>query len=632
MQLTDLVIDNFMSVGHAEENLSNRGLVLIQGDNQSNDSMESNGSGKSTIYSEAVTWVLFGETIRGLKGDEIVKRSVGKNTRVSQTIIEDEVTYEVIRHRKHKDFKNQVFLLRNGEDITGKSDAETTNMVEGILDMDFVTFTNSVLFGQGISKMFASATDSEQKKILERMLQIDIFKQCADLSKEHMTVLSQEKVRLLSKLESLDNEYKQLNQTVEDLQKKEAELSTQIAENIEALKIQKDGYVKERIQYKDDEILSEIGSIKDLISKVESLMSKYDAYQTKVNETEGHISMVSSGINKDQRLLEQLAMERKDLLSGKNVPTMCKTCGQPLPKGDTTALEAKLNKDIKEAMEELVKSNDLLDGLEGTKEFLAEKLKEKEPLTARYLELRDDLATEQAKLKSNMAHRADLDRLVLSTDKQIAQQEKLLEETYTDLIQDCIDKIGMVEHDHAMFSGELETATAQYDKYKFWCDGFGNSGIKSLLLDSVTPFLNTRANEYLGRLSDSTITVQFNTQTPLKSGEMREKFSVEVTNDNGDDEYKGNSGGEKRRVDVAISLALQDLVSSRSNKKINLCLYDEAFDGLDGVGCEKIISLLKEKQSEKDTIFVITHNDSLRCHFDNVITVQKHGTETAILN
>ena len=631
MQLTKLTIDNFMSVGHAEESLHNRGLVLIQGDNQSNDSMESNGSGKSTIFSEAVVWVLFGETIRGLKGDEIVKRDVGKNTRVSQIIIEDDVVYEVIRYRKHKDHKNQVFLLRNDIDISGKSDAETTSMIESILDMDFITFTNSVLFGQGLVKTFASTTDSEQKKILERMLQIDIFKKCADLSKEHMTKLNLERVTLTSKLESLDQEYKQLNQTVLDLQKKEAELSTQVAEHIEVLKAQKGEYVREKEKYKDETILSEIALVKDLMSKVEILMSKYDAYQTKVNETEGHISMVSSGIKKDQGLLEQLALERKDLLSGKSIPTTCKTCGQALPKGDTTSLEAKLNKDIKEIIEELAKSNDLLDGLEGTKEFLAEKLKEKEPLTTQYLELRDELSAEQSKLKSNAAHRADLDRLITSTDKQILQQERLLEETYTDLIQDCITKIGMVEHDHAMFEQELLDTTAQYDKYKFWQDAFGNSGIKSLLLDSVTPFLNDRANEYLGKLSDSTISVQFNTQTKLKTGEYREKFSIDVTNANGDDEYKGNSGGEKRRVDVAISLALQDLVSSRSNKKINLCLYDEAFDGLDAIGCEKVVSLLKEKQSEKDTIFVITHNDSLRSHFDNIITVQKSEKATIIL-
>ncbi len=39
-------------------------------------------------------------------------------------------------------------------------------MIVYLLHMDS-TFTNSIMFGQGASKMFANSTDTEQKQILE---------------------------------------------------------------------------------------------------------------------------------------------------------------------------------------------------------------------------------------------------------------------------------------------------------------------------------------------------------------------------------------------------------------------------------------------------------------------------------
>lgn len=56
---------------------------------------------------------------------------------------------------------------------------------------------------------------------------------------------------------------------------------------------------------------------------------------------------------------------------------------------------------------------------------------------------------------------------------------------------------------------------------------------------------------------------------------------------------------------------------------MNLGLYDECFDGLDSIGCENVIKILKERQKNISSIFVITHNDNLKPLFENVVTMQK---------
>ena len=147
----------------------------------------------------------------------------------------------------------------------------------------------------------------------------------------------------------------------------------------------------------------------------------------------------------------------------------------------------------------------------------------------------------------------------------------------------------------------------------------------------MTPFLNERANYYLSKLTESTIEVEFTTQEKLKNGKIKDKFSVKVTNIHGDDEYKGNSNGEKRRVDVAINMALQDLVSSRSNKKLDIIVYDEVFDGLDEIGCNTVIELLQEKAKIFGTVIVITHNEHLKQLFNKYLNVVKEDGRTVVL-
>jgi len=111
---------------------------------------------------------------------------------------------------------------------------------------------------------------------------------------------------------------------------------------------------------------------------------------------------------------------------------------------------------------------------------------------------------------------------------------------------------------------------------------------------------------------------------------MRDKFSVDVKNMNGDSEYRGNSGGEKRRVDIAINMALQDLVTSRSNKSMDLIVYDEVFDGLDATGCEAVIELLQDKAKVFGTVLVVTHNDNLKQLFTKSMTVTKRAGSTLV--
>jgi DNA repair exonuclease SbcCD ATPase subunit len=133
------------------------------------------------------------------------------------------------------------------------------------------------------------------------------------------------------------------------------------------------------------------------------------------------------------------------------------------------------------------------------------------------------------------------------------------------------------------------TLTRDLQYLTFWQEGFGNSGVKSLLLDTVTPYLSYRASEYLEALTGGTARVEFATQKTLASGDKRDRFEVRVSYDFGGDTYRAISGGERRRIDLACLFAVGDLAASRSVAPVRLRLLDEPFDNLDGVGAEQIV-------------------------------------------
>ncbi|MCS5982247.1 hypothetical protein LNO78_28820 [Klebsiella pneumoniae subsp. pneumoniae] len=56
--------------------------------------------------------------------------------------------------------------------------------------------------------------------------------------------------------------------------------------------------------------------------------------------------------------------------------------------------------------------------------------------------------------------------------------------------------------------------------------------------------------------------------TPRRKGEIRDKFNIAVEKAGFSKDFRGLSGGEKRKVRLACALALQDMVANRASKSI----------------------------------------------------------------
>ena len=354
--------------------------------------------------------------------------------------------------------------------------------------------------------------------------------------------------------------------------------------------------------------------------------------------------------------METLKAEKADL--DEDIGKPCPTCGQPMPEEALEPARAEYDEKIADTQQEV-------DQYQKKVQKLQDEIKEHEGnIHANTCEMEDNQkqldefqalidASQSLQDEKEAAEQVleDCQEAFFEAKSQVKIKTKEIEQVEQRIADnaDNLEKRKAAKNPYddiiAKYQKDQETAQREIEEYQesiqdkldeqtclqFWQQAYSNQGIKSLILDDITPFLNKRVNKYLQKLTSGHIEVKFSTQTLLKSGETREKFSIDILNQDGGSEYIANSGGEKKRIDLCINLALQDLVASRSTKRINIAIWDEVFDALDETGIEKVIELLQELSEERSTILVVSHNPHLQSYFTNSITIQKKGGFSTLL-
>ena len=679
MIFNSIKVQNFLSIRNIDLVLCNQGLVLLNGKNLDNNSLNNNGAGKSSIL-EAIVYALYGRTLRGLKGDAVVHRVSGKNTQVVLDITDDDGTpYRIARYRKHPINKNKSLLYRNGVDITPKSEADFEKYITNLLQSDYSTFTASLLYSAESFK-FSTATDGDIKKTFDTMLGLEVLSKALELTRVELRELTRElnidrnKAADYGKqLEKLSEKEQQLQSNYENFDADKAAKIQQLEESIlvlqekiRPLEDECDQYCREiddtngrwddinkRLNKKNEE-LQQVDRLKDELRNLDAehneLCLKIKACNKVIDARNEEIGRLQKSINAAQIKINKLEQKKQEL--SQQIGQPCPTCGSPLTASKIEPARTKYNEDIQEIQDEIqslqISVQKARDEIELRQSQIEKSEQQKQEVVDTKNEFqrlldkckgmessRDELVKQLDKLKERLYQlRAKLQIIRMEkehNDKLISQAianlaiSKRAQNPYEDLLVGVRQEISDVTQKRDKLLLDNKANEQREQGLKFWEMAYSNQGIKSLVLDDITPFLNRRVNRYLTKLAAGQIEAVFSTRTVLKSGGESERFSLTITNQDGGEQYSSNSSGEKKRIDLAINLALQDLVASRSSKKINIAIFDEVFDALDENGIDSVVSLLQELSQEKSTILVVTHNEHLKSYFNNCVTVVKEN-------
>jgi DNA repair exonuclease SbcCD ATPase subunit len=155
---------------------------------------------------------------------------------------------------------------------------------------------------------------------------------------------------------------------------------------------------------------------------------------------------------------------------------------------------------------------------------------------------------------------------------------------------------------------------------------------KTWMFDSVVDILAAEANRWLRIMSGGVIWIQITTQKEVAK-RMKDEVDVQIYRWNPDGTmtcrpYRLWSGGEKRRVALAVDLGLSRLLASRASKAYRFAALDEIDRHLDDKGREGLRQVLDELRNEKDTCAVISHDRDFKASFDNEILVTRQAGTT----
>ena len=632
---------NFLSYKDLELDLDKRGLILVEGKNLTNSAFLSNGSAKSSLLS-TVTYALYGKTEKGQTADEVVNNKVGKDTSVKLYFDVDEQAYRIERYRKDKKNKNQVKLFKGNDEIKTNSAKETNQRILDLFGIDYSAYINSISIGQGSETSFSDATDKQKKEILENVANIAIYARAQEVAKQKVTDTQTKLAEYKNKLANYESE-KDKFETLKQSEQDKYDNAMSYYSSAQELLNEAEGkyeYLKEQanldtLNEQKDKLVDELSSIKYLIDNKEPKQTftlDTSEYENKISE----LQVILNKFSAEKMSKENEVNNLKVSYNSFNTATVCPTCGSPLDPTHALNEQEKIVNQVAKIKEYIIQ---LEGGINMTNKKITEAKQELQDKQTEFNEFVADRDREYDSIVSvNQKAYFNKQQEVNNIQSQIDKVNNDIQNAYNTMehyrwdlekreqpnppyyYKEELDKL---EKDNKENMEKVDKLTDDMLEYEQVVKMYSNSGVRSIVLDNITPYLNEQANKYLAILAGSTIQINLTTQKENKDGSISDKFEVEVYNASGGSDYKSASAGERKRIDLAISFALQDLVIKQNNTSVNLLMLDEVFENLDEVANENVITLLEEKAKEVESIFVITHNEQLKGLFSNKVTVVK---------
>lgn len=260
--------------------------------------------------------------------------------------------------------------------------------------------------------------------------------------------------------------------------------------------------------------------------------------------------------------------------------------------------------------------------LEGVDESIAalaaqvdERRQAAEEATAEVAQLRATLILDDS-LSERVAEASDeVERLSTQRDELWSRQGG---------IERQLAELDRLDEERSQLSKDATALGLDAGALKELVEAFGRNGIQALIIESILPELEDKANELLQRMSSSNLRVNFRSQREaLSSDRIIETLDIIIRDEYGERPYALYSGGEAFRVNFAVRVALSKLLARRAGANVDMLVIDEGFGTQDSRGRDGLIEALRSVEGDFKKILVITHIGEIRELFPTRIDVVK---------
>lgn len=510
------------------------GIVFVTGDN---------GSGKSTII-DSVPAALWGETVRedSLWSDKSIVKLEADNVTATRTRTARKTTLEW------------------QSPTTKPTKYETATKAQAALDGvigAYDVWRQSHVFSSSGTATFTNATDTERKRLIERMMHLGKFDVAAERVKTKLSLARTEAERLASRVNALSSQRESLIARIADARTK---------------------LDSEHVRVDVSDLRADIGALEACVA---------DA-RVKLRDA----TRVADKLSDEARAVEYEArsarVEYDRLARGQ-----CAACARPFDSAD-----------VKRAEEALSKANERVAALKQTSEKLST--------------LRTAIATLQSEIEANsrtIAQHTQRVHAIEVDNAAYAQMERTIQGFEAEAEK---TELAVMEATAA-----LKTKQRDVDLYVAAATVLSLRGARASILARALSSLQQLANAWLRRLGS--LQINLTALSEKADGGVSDKIGLTVLLSNGRTvSYKSASSGERRRVDVAVTLALAELAQGGVPGTL---FFDEVFDSLDAKGLDAVTSALRSLSAQR-CVVVISHDANLAGALGREVTSHWRVTAT----
>ena len=613
IKFNKLIIDNFLSFGHAEIILNDRGYTLIKGINESpKDGAKSNGAGKSTIFS-ALCYALTGETIQGLSSN--LHNIFTKDTMsVTLEFLVDNNEYKITRSRDINN-KADLKIIANNIDKSGKGVRESEEILNKLLpELTSELIGEVIIIGQGMPHKFSNNTPAGRKDILEKLSHSDyMLEDIKNRVDNRIEKLKEKKNNIIIKKTQKETEKNILLSNIETKEKELLKYKEKPDFNKEKIELNKIIYDTENSLLNLKETLNtnelNLNIIEENYNKLKEEKNKRINDETE--EFNSHNVSIKVSIAEKSSQKKLLLEEIKKLQSIKDI---CPMCHQKIPhvhKQDTSEQETKVsilttelkNLEEKDTAQNRAYSLNIQDINLSFKEKEEEIDKTKKALKNTITLLNSDIIT-----KNSLITNTKIKLNSIIKDEEIFDKEK--DKINNDIIE-ANKKLTLLNKEILYIINEEEEVKTHQDILTK-ITTLVRRDFRGVLLSSVINYIDHKCKIYAKDI--------FGT----------DELNFKLNGNNLDITYLNKplealSGGEQQKVDLIIQFAIREMMAEYTGFTSNIIVLDEILDNLDSVGCDSILNFITNKLSDIESVFIISHHaDTLNIGNDSTITVVKN--------
>lgn len=595
-------IHNFLSWERLDYSFK-EGITLLTGMNYDDGRPEA--AGKSSILN-ALCWCLYGKIP---KDEYTVDTLVKEGAKSCKVKVKLENGMSIVRCRN----PNTVYILENDNSapLKLKDMKETQQAIDKLLGISYETFLQTVYLPQNYSKKFISATSSQKAKILSEVQNLSAFD---DARKE-----------VLEWINSIESEVKYLGTKIEE-NKNSINRNEKYLKNFKSLKetfnydkqkelsqLEKDLHIAQaKLQEVNNKAinLSRSQQLDFDESELDHLIKLEDKIRTKLEEKQQERTKRLELKKELERITEE-----SNLLTRELSYDSCYACGSYL-EGST---KDKYIKDIENKLTQFnFRANEIedylgsifVDDIDNSKAELERILKKKSELHKNKDAVKDNkFLIEKYKSESN----SELDKIekIKSTIKSVREKSS------TDIDSSILElekELAVLKETRIDFRNSLTSFKDDLSRLYILKDLFKD--IKSYVFNGFLEQLTAKSNEYAAELFNQDVKINF---TSINEDGEAGKIQVDVELGGSSRPLGLYSGGQFKRLQLAVDLALSNLITHRTGNPIKFRALDEYFTSLSEVSMEQILRLLEDQEG---VTILVEHNSIFKSIVNNTVSIE----------